>query len=386
MKIKVKNVLPLIPLLHNLKTIKKEDESGLLYSMDYHGDYYKLLPLLESFFHAGCSVFSHVTPQGERLLGRNFDLRHYYQNPDTGETEITGLITVLRTKNRKAKYRSIGVCDAMYLDPKCRIFRKGSFDHRDKNTLRALLLPFLTMDGVNEKGLAVSILFLSTDNSFEEIPYKDPDAFDEEEKKDLIVLTEPGTVPDKSNARLTNRNIIENTADRRAWKVLKAQSTHQTAPGKKTMIHTLLMRMMLDSCANCEEAVALARTINLISLPGADYHIMVTDTRSSVMLEWINNELTVQECCHAANFYNNRPDHFGYGQNRDEALASAIERHPEGITEQECMEALREASQNCLINKDHGFTQWSAVYNLNRKTLDLAVHSDYEHIHRFELN
>ncbi len=386
MKIKLKSLLPILPLLRNLRTIRREDEAGLLYRMDYKGDYYALLPLLRGFFKAGCTVFTHTTPEGERLLGRNFDLRHYSVDPATGETEITGLITVLRTRNRKAKYRSIGVCDAMYLDPQGKLFRRGAFDRRDTNSFRALMLPFLTMDGVNEKGLAVSVLHLSTDNSFEEIEYKAPELWSEEERKNLILLETPGELPDKMNGRLNKRNIILNTADGRAWRVLKARATFQNEPGREAVIHTVLMRMMLDRCADCGEAIELARGVNLISPPDADNHIMVTDPKRSVMLEWIDNQLTVEECSHASNFYHNRPDHFGYGYNRDEALAAAIAEHPDGITEAECMQALERASQNCLVGKDHGFTQWSAVYNLNRRTLQLAVHSDYERIFSFALD
>lgn len=384
-KITFKDVLRFIPLLHNLRTIQKEDRDGLLYKMNYTGDYYALLPLLNGIFSAGCTVFTHKNPAGEQLLGRNFDLRHYAKNPETGEDEITGLITVLNVQNKKAKYRSVGVCDAIYLDPSCKIFSKGAFDKRDKNTLRALLLPFLTMDGVNEKGLAVSVLFLSTDNSFEEIEYKEPADFTAGEQKNLILLENAGEVPDKMNGRLTKNNILLNTADKKAWKVIKAQGTRQTDPGKENTMPTLLMRQMLDFCGTVDEAVDLAGKYNMVTLPDANYHIMVTDDKRSVMLEWIDNKLTVEDCVAAANFYNNRPDHYGYGYNRAETVRSAIDSHPAGITEEECMEAMQAASQNFLAGKDHSYTQWSAVYNLKQKTFKLAVHSDYEKIYSYAL-
>ncbi|MDO5435021.1 MAG: hypothetical protein Q4G19_01480 [Clostridia bacterium] len=384
-KIGLKEICSFLPLLHNVASIKKEDRNGLLYSMDYTGDYYRLLPVLDGIFDAGCTVFAHKTPAGEMLLGRNYDLRHIYHDPETGTEEMTGLITVLRSQGGKAGYASIGICDAVWLDPNCRIFRRGSFDHKDKNTLRALMLPFLTMDGVNEKGLAVSILHLTTDNSFEETDYTDPATLSEKEKKDLVLLNAPGEVPDKMNGRLTKRSIIINPCDRRTWKVIKGQSARQTEPGKRSVPHTVLMRMMLDSCANCAEAVALARTVNIRSLPESDYHIMVTDPDRSVILEWIGSRLTVEECFHAANFYNNRADHFGYGYDRDDILKTAIDKNPDGISEEDCMKALEKASQNCLAGKDLGFTQWSAVYNLNRQSIRLALHTDYKQLYTFSL-
>lgn len=385
MKITLKTAVKFLPLLRNLRTLKKEDNAGLLYKMDYTGDYYPLLPVLEGFFQTGCTVFAPRTPDGTMLLGRNFDLRHFYRDPATGEEEITGLITVLNCRNKKAKYASVGVCDAMYLDPGCKIFHRGSFDRKDKNTLRALMLPFLTMDGVNEKGLAVSILHLSTDNSFEEAQYREPSTLNSEEKRNLVLLKNPGEEPDVKNGRLTKWSIILNTADKKAWKVNKARATYQTEPGKKTVIHTVLMRMMLDSCQNCEEAIALAKSVNLISTPDSDNHIMVTDPNRSVILEWIDNKLTVEECYHASNFYNNRADRFGYGYNRDNVLKAELENNPGGLSEEECMKALEKASQNCLKGKDHGYTQWSAVYNLKKQTVRIAVHSDYEHIREYSL-
>lgn len=96
------------------------------------------------------------------------------------------------------------------------------------------------------------------------------------------------------------------------------------------------------------------KCFNMIS-KDSDNHIMVSDLNKSVMLEWINNKLIVKEFYHASNFYNNRDDHFGYGYNRDEVFKRIIDNNPDGISEQECMDGLMEASQNCLINKDHVF-------------------------------
>lgn len=387
MKIKftLKDILAFLSLSSNMKTIRREDTRGLLYQMQYKGDYYKLLPLLNGIFKAGCTVFAHPAENGDMLLGRNFDLRHYIKD-ENGRDTITGLITVLKTENKKARYKSIGICDAIYLDPSCRVFREGAFDKKDFQNIRALMLPFLTMDGINEEGLAVSVLHLSTDNSFEEIPYLEAGEFSEEEQKNLVILTAAGEVPDKMNGRLNARNIILNTTDKKAWKVIKARATYQTDPSKESVIHTVLMRRMLDYCQNTDEAVQLAHSVNMISTPDSDNHIVVTDRfHKSVMLEWIDNQLTVRPCFHASNFYNNREDHYGYGYNRDDALKKAIDTHPNGISEEDAMKALEEASQNCLKHKDHGFTQWSAVYNLNQKTLALAVHSDYEKVYRYKL-
>lgn len=66
-------------------------------------------------------------------------------------------------------------------------------------------------------------------------------------------------------------------------------------------------------------------------------------------------------------------------------MTSAQKKYSDGMKE-EAMKTLRKASQNFEEDRDYGFTQWSAVYNLPKGTLKLAVHMDYEHIYKYSIN
>ena len=371
----------------SIKTIKREDQKGLLYHMDYYANYYRLLPLMEKMIKTGCSTFVHKNELGEPIMGRNFDLRHFWTNPETGKTEMTGLAVVVNIKSKCAKYKSVGIADAVYMDLTHPTFFAGCLDDGKTDLIRTIALPFLCMDGVNEKGLAVSVMHLSTENRWDEIEYRPYDELSDDEKSRMLVLDKPGEVPDPKNARTKTGALAMNSYDKKAWKVYKNFGTHQRKPNCKNVLHTVLMRMMLDSCADVKEAIALADSINLISTPDADNHILVADVKgNSAMLEWINNELVVTYVDHGTNFYSGREDHYGYGFERDDIMTSAQKKYSDGMKEEEAMETLRKASQNFEEDRDYGFTQWSAVYNLPKGTLKLAVHMDYEHIYKYSIN
>ena len=103
------------------------------------------------------------------------------------------------------------------------------------------------------------------------------------------------------------------------------------------------------------------------------------------MLEWIHNELKVTEIDHATNFSTGREDHYGYGFERDDVMTAAKRKYNRGMPESIAMHTMAVASQNCEEDSDFGFTQWSAVYNLPKGTVDVCVHMDYEHVYRYHI-
>ena len=384
---KLKTLIKFTSYGKNLKSIKRLDKRGLLYHMDYTADYYKLLPTMQKMIKTGCSTFIHKNLEGEPIMGRNFDLRHYWKDPKTSKTIITGLAVVVNAANKKAKYKSIGIADAVYMDPTHPTYYEGCLDDGKTDITRALALPFLCMDGINEKGLAVAVMHLSTENRWDEIEYKDYKQLTDDEKERMLVLNKPGEVPDPNNARTRTGALAMNTVDKKAWKVYKNFGCHQTRQGKESVVHTVLMRMMLDNCATVDEAIKLADSYNMISTPDADNHILVGDASGkSVMLEWINNELVITEVDHGTNFYSGKADHYGYGFERDDVMTNAKNTHPNGMSEEFAMETMKKASQNFEEDRDYGYTQWSAVYNMIKGTVDVCVHMDYEQVYKFSIN
>ena len=371
----------------SMATLRREDGRGLLYHMDYTADYYKLLPALNIAVNAGCSTFVTKNMKGEPVMGRNFDLRHFRDNVETAPTDMTGLIVAVHTDNPRAKYRSVSFADAFWLDAKGGSFYEGVLDDGKKDISMALLLPFLCMDGVNEKGLAVSIMHLPTENRWDETEYVDYESLTDIQKRSAQLLTEPGQLPDRLFYKAKSGSYAINTADKKAWKAYKDFAVWQKDKGKKTAFHPILMRMMLDGCETVEEAIRLARTVNIKSpARDSDYHVLVADAGgSSVMLEWVNNELKIAPAFHGANFYLCREDRYGYGFERDAVMSASMAKYANGMPEQTVMRTLAVAAQDCRDDSDVGFTQWSAVYNLAQHSVKLCIHMDYDTVYEYSV-
>lgn len=100
----------------------------------------KGLPVEIELPDLGCSAFQAQTPDGDMIMGRNFD------NPDA-------LYTLVHTKPENG-YESISMVNLSYIGYK----GEGLMDY-------ALLLaaPYIPLDGINEKGLSIGVLQLMTD-------------------------------------------------------------------------------------------------------------------------------------------------------------------------------------------------------------------------------
>ncbi len=136
-----------------LASLEKVNAAGSdipFYTMQYRGDYgfqkylqgklegteRKPVPssLLDSF---ACSVFTARTPQGERLLGRNFD---WYRHP-----------ALLLFTDPPDGYASASMVDIAYLGFEGEIPAGASLEP-------LLQAPYLPFDGMNERGLAVGMM------------------------------------------------------------------------------------------------------------------------------------------------------------------------------------------------------------------------------------
>jgi len=371
-----------------IDSIKKVDERGLLYTMEYKANYYKLekYAALIANSKPGCSTFLVKNEQGEAILGRNYDFNHYRYNVKGEDKDITSLIIMVKTANPKAKYKTIGVVDAFWLDnAKGTFFENVPSDGKTDLTSFAMV-PFLIMDGINEVGLATSIMHLPTENDWQEIEYRDENSLNEKEKEIAIIYHENGLRPDRYDFKVKNGALAINTVDHLTWKANKNLAVNQSEPNKKSILHPILMRHMLDYCKNVDEAIEMAKSYNLKSpLPDNDYHIMIADKSGrSVILEWINNEIHITESCHGTNYYLARDDHFGYGLDRDEVVMKELERKPVR-NEEEVLQLCEKVSQNPFKKQYVGFTQWSSVYNLSRNTLKLVIFLDYDKKYEYKI-
>ena len=367
-----------------LDSIKRVDKDGYLYHMSCDYDYYSLPQEYFSYFDAGCSTFVVKNTEGDVLFCRNYDYSHFLNNDRSNPR--TGLNMIVEGNNPRARYRTIGVADTYWLDFKNGRIVNGMLDDGQTDLSMFVLAPFLCMDGMNEKGLAVSILALSVVNEFEEIDFATyQDKLDK--NKINLFLEEAGQQPDPYWLYGSDGALVINEADRKAWLIHQAV-IKTTMPGKPSYLHPILMRMVLDNCANVDEALGLFASGNVRgAMPGADYHIMVADsTGKSRLIEWIDNQMVVTDINHATNHYVAKEDKFfPDGCGRDKCLEAGVYRGRNGMREEYAERLLGLVVQAPDNGMDRGKTQYSCIYNLNKKTLKIFSFGDMERSWNYQL-
>lgn len=312
--------------LNSLKQINSTNKNYPFYSMTYHGDYrfddylkvgsetkleyaeFILKNTTHDFIKSvptNCSSFTAITPEGDRLFARNLDTR-------------SAMPLFLET-DPSSGYQSMSMVNLEVLGYK----KDQAITPFSRNGLYLLTTSYIPLEGMNESGLAISVLTAGTSKA--------------SIKKDKVSINDCS-----------------------------------------------LIRMVLDKASTVEEAVSMIEDYNMsfneIAYPS---HFMIADaTGASVVIEYIDGEMQTVYNDKAyqivTNFilYHNTSGGFGLDRyNRiDEKLSET-----EGIlTEKEAIQLL---SENTIV----GDEQWSAVYNLTQKKAYICVGQDYETIYEFNL-
>ena len=337
--------------------LERVDEEGYFYSMTYTGNYdtpivYGPLNIMRD---SGCSAFITKNNSGEVITGRNYDFPHLDKNGDT-----TGL-NVLVKCSPKGGYSSVGIADAALFSVIGLPYYSGSLDSGDVTTLPLMFIPYLCMDGINEKGVTVSILALDI--------------------KD-------GETP-----------------------------MYQTYEGRKTYMVNQLLREILDNCASVGEAVKLAESVNIANTFGYDYHLFVTDASGvSAVFEWRYNELKIIYTDCVTNFYVGYDDAcdsysgdtlrevfavpekftrdytygYGHGYERFATVAKSLDEHMTDsasyttvMTDTEAMGILKSVCQKYISGSPTSLTQYSVVYNNSSLSAEICVSGDYSKSYMF---
>ena len=338
---------------------QRVDDKGRLYYTEYKGNYSSALiegpyNLLKPVRTSGCSAFYTKKPTGEYVTARNYDLAHLDK---TGQT--TGLNIIVKC-SPKGKYKSIGVADAAMLAALGLPYCEGCFDDGKADTLFLAFLPYLCVDGINEKGLAATI-----------------NALDIKEGE---------------------------------------QAVYQIEEGKDSVIIPELLRQILDNCATVDQAVSLAEERNLINTFGADFHLFVTDAEgASAVFEWRYNTLKVTYTDIITNFYvgsddaedcyvdgvlkeafvppvinpNNYKFGFGHGYERFKTIMQQMSEHTDAdgtkMTDDEALETLKAVSQE-YTGELTSLTQYSVLYQNSNPSMSICSYPDYENVYIFKID
>ena len=352
-------VLMLSPLTGYASEAEKQDivirldDDGYLYYMDYTKDYYspEVLDAMRElgYIDPGCSVFFTHNVAGECISCRNYDYPHRVSEEDR---TLTGLNIILHCKP-EGKYESIAVADAVWCGESNPLLQRGGPDQEGFDVNLLDILPYQCMDGINEKGLYVSI-----------------------QRVDIKEGDQPARFPAGSS---------------------------------------MLLRFILDDCANVDEAIRKTKTGIIVPEDWQGCHFMVSDTTGRcVVIESRNSVVSVITSDICTNFYLASDDmedyyrngvlreeavkmtdedgtpnyHYGYGHgyHRFVTILGQLERYRDTTREEyytimpesAALVILQSVVQNSYTNASGiSMTQYSVIYNNNKKTVEVWPFQNY---------
>ena len=279
-------------------------------------------------YDAGCSVFACPDKTtGHQLMGRNFEFNHL--DATTKERIMIPVIAV-HTAPAGGK-KSVSFVDGQFVGYKSGFYTDG------KSDLSMLMaLPYLMLDGINEDGFAISVLKLD------------------------------------------------------------GKPTCQQAEGKKTIFTTVAMRMLLDRAGTVKEAIEMLKQYNMSmdKDPKASYHFFMADaTGDYAIVEYTNPDLSLNpdkmevltgndtlRC--VTNFYVSptmaNTDHgfnkSSHGMERYKILRKNLLQYAYNLNATQGMDLLTQVAQGPEESfLSTGFTQWSEIYNLNKKKVTMSI-------------
>ena len=290
-------------------------------------------------YDAGCSAFACPDKtSGDFLMGRNFDFNHI--DATTGERTMIPVIAV-HTAPKGGK-KSVSFVDGQFIGYKSGFYTDG------KSDLSMLMaLPYVLLDGINEDGFAICVLKLD------------------------------------------------------------GKPTKQEQPGKKKIFTTVAMRMLLDRASTVKEAVEMLKQYNMcMDSDPASYHYLMADaTGDFAIVEYTNSDLeqhpdkmevhTGDDAWrYVTNFYVSQSmadtdhgfNHSTHGMARYLTLRDRLAQLNYRTTPAEAFALLQDVAQG----PEHpelstGFTQWTEVYNLSRKSLTLSILREWNKSFEFKV-
>jgi len=253
----------------------------------------------------GCTSFACESPTGELLVGRNFDY------PKTG-------VLLVETKPKNGYASRAMMC----LEHLGISVEEGTTPETFMGKAMALAAPYACVDGINEKGLHVSVLEL------------------------------------QSTPTAQNR-------------------------GKPPIITTVAVRMLLDKCASVEEAVAMLAEYDMYSSAGSPYHFLIADAAgNTVVVEWPDpeQEMVVLNHSYVTNFQlaEGKDKGKGGGDDRYGIVEEALKKSGGVLSQEEVMATLADAG---VPWNGYWCTNWSVVYNLRDFGMRICCDMEFDTVY-----
>ena len=277
-----------------------------------------LLPVKMKAPNFGCTSFSLTDTDGDVHMGRNYDFK----------SDTSAMLVYCTPKDG---YKSVAVAALDNVSANVP-------DENIKKKLASLASPFICLDGINEKGVSISVLTLDS---------------------------EP---------------VRQNT-------------------GKPVISTTLAIRLVLDRAATTEEAVELLRSYDMYSSAGRDYHFYITDASGDGRVveydcESETRELVATPTEAVTNFFiiykekalpNQKNGIYGHGRERYDAVMKVLEEEKGNYTNDTVWKAMKSAAQYPDPDDITSNTQWSVSYNNTDLTAEIAIRRNWDDINYFSL-
>ena len=290
-------------------------------------------------YDAGCSAFACPDgTSGNFLMGRNFDFNH--RDPDTKERVMIPLIAV-HTAPAGGK-KSVSFVDGQFVK-----YESGFYTKKGNDLSMLMALPYLLLDGINEDGFAVSVLKLD------------------------------------------------------------GLPTAQSDSPNKKIFTTVAMRMLLDRASTVKEAKEMLKNYSMyMDTDSASYHFFMADAKGDfAIVEYTNpdtqlNPNRLEELSGAdtlrcvTNFYVSPTmyatphgmRHSLHGKERYDSLRAGLLRHNYKMTPEEALGLLKVVAQGPDgYQGSTGFTQWSEVFNLSKKTVSMSILREWDKTFHFKV-
>ncbi len=272
----------------------------------------------------GCSAFCAKSPEGDVLVGRNFD----YRFVSSANVAVHNLTPGVR--------ESMCISAMPYLD--IDKYVAGSLsDGTTDISVPAVASIYCCLDGMNDAGLFIGVLSLRGGGAVQHDP----------EKSNIM-------------ASLAIRLALDGCATvDEALEVFRSHNFFADGEDSPNNYHFLI-------------ADASGRSVVVeYYRPGEEAPV-----EDAAAKDWT---LNVLEEDHVTNFYlTDGWQNLGVGQARYDIIHERLEEKNRILTEDEAMQLLQDVLQ--LLNPEEitSNTQWSVVYNLTRKTATVCVDKDYE--------
>lgn len=256
----------------------------------------------------GCSTLSVQNADGNYLFGRNFDWN-------------TCDALVVSTEPEEG-YASISTVNMDFIQVAAGMELERLPD--EMKTMAALYAP---LDGMNEKGLCVSV------------------------------------------------NMIEDS-------VSIAQETD-----KKDITTTTAVRLLLDKAADVDEALELLKEYDLHASMGMMVHFVLADAKgNAVAVEYIDNEMMVTDTPVVTNFYLAQGEKHGIGTEQSHTryeILTKLLKEKKTMDGQDVRDALDSVSKDNF--DDPSSTEWSIVFHQGSGEVWYYHRENYEKAYRFKI-